>query len=132
MLRRAHGARWHDGAMRMARRLALLILGDDVEPALRPLLGVNFAGSLAFSGGWSFMGIWAIKELEAGKSDLAIAYVVGSVLAASSATWVGTCPITSAGGRSCSSAGPGWPATCWRSSPGSRRRTCAVPTWARS
>jgi predicted MFS family arabinose efflux permease len=70
--------------MRLVRRLALLIFGDDVEPALRPLLGVNFAGSLAFSGGWSFMGIWAIKELEAGKSDLAVAYVVGSVLSASS------------------------------------------------
>jgi predicted MFS family arabinose efflux permease len=68
----------------LVRRFALLIFGDSVDPALRPLLGVNLAGSLAFSGVWSFMGIWAIKELEAGKGQLAIAYVVGSVLSASS------------------------------------------------
>jgi predicted MFS family arabinose efflux permease len=65
-------------------RLARPIFGDDVEPALRPLLGVNLAGSLAFSGGWSFMGIWAIKELQAGKGQLAVAYLVGSILSASS------------------------------------------------
>jgi predicted MFS family arabinose efflux permease len=72
------------GPMRIVRRLARLIFGADVDEGLRPLLGVNLAGSLAFSSGWTFMGIWAIDELGAGKGQLAAAYLVGSILSASS------------------------------------------------
>jgi predicted MFS family arabinose efflux permease len=66
------------------RRLALLVWGDQVEPALRPLLVVGLAGSLAASSVWSFMGIWAIDELGADSSALAVALLVGACLSAAS------------------------------------------------
>ena len=50
------------------------IFGDDVEPALRPLLAVSLAGSLAGSATWSFFGIWAIRELDAGDQGLGVAF----------------------------------------------------------
>ena len=56
----------------MLGRLLRMIWGDDVEPALRPLLIVGFAGSLAGSACWTFIGIWAIDELDASSSQLGL------------------------------------------------------------
>ena len=44
----------------MLRRAFRLIWGDDVDPALRPLLLVGFAGSLTGASAWTFIGIWAV------------------------------------------------------------------------
>ena len=66
----------------LVKRIARLIWGDDVEPAMRPVIGVGLAGSLAASSLWSFMGIWAIDELDADSSALAVAFLVGACLAA--------------------------------------------------
>ncbi len=66
--------------MRALARIARLIWGDDVEPALRPLLAVVLAGSLAASSAWTFMGIWAIKELGASQAQLGVGYLVGALL----------------------------------------------------
>lgn len=65
----------------MLARLFRLIWGADVERALRPVLGVMLVGSLAFSAGWSFMGIWAIEELGASGSQLGVAFLVGAAVA---------------------------------------------------
>ena len=67
--------------MRLVRRLIQLIWGDDLDDALRPVLGVTLVGSAAASATWSFMAIWAIEELGA-KAELPFALLVGAVLAA--------------------------------------------------
>jgi predicted MFS family arabinose efflux permease len=64
------------------RRLFRLVWGGEVEPALRPLLAVTLAGSLAGSAGFVFVGIWATKELGADKSDLGVAFLVGAFVSA--------------------------------------------------
>lgn len=67
----------------MPGRLFRLIWGDDVERALRPLLIVGFVGSLAGSACWTFVGIWAIDELDASSSQLGLYFVAAAVISAS-------------------------------------------------
>jgi MFS family permease len=95
--------------MILVKRIARLIWGDDVEPALRPLLVVGLAGSLAASSLWSFMGIWAIDRLDADSSALAVTLLVGACLAATSgyvaghtSDYVGRRPVILAGWASLS------------------------------
>jgi predicted MFS family arabinose efflux permease len=64
------------------RRFFRLVWGAEVEPALRPLLAVTLAGSLAGSAGFVFVGIWATKELGADKSDLGLAVLIGAFVSA--------------------------------------------------
>ena len=64
----------------MLVRLFRLVWGGDVDRALRPVLAVSFAGSVAGSSVFVFLGIWAIKQLHAGQSRLAVAYLVGALL----------------------------------------------------
>ena len=68
--------------MRIFGRLFRLVWGADVDRALRPVLAVSLAGALAFSSVWSFIGIWAIEELEASSSQLAFAFLFGAAAAA--------------------------------------------------
>lgn len=70
--------------MRLIRRLARLIWGDDVDLALRPLLVVNLVGSIAGSTLFVFMGIWAINELGASNKALSFGFLVGACLAGAS------------------------------------------------
>ncbi len=65
-------------------RLVRLVFGASVDPALRPLLGVSLAGSIAFSAGWTFIGIWAIDELGASHTALGLAFLVGALIGAAS------------------------------------------------
>ena len=67
---------------RVAARFVHLIWGDQLDAALRPLVAQGLASSLAASAGWSFLGIWAIKELRAGQTALGLAFTVGAVLGA--------------------------------------------------
>ena len=67
----------------MVRPLVALyrvIFGTDTDPALRPILGINFAGSLATSTVFSFVGIWAIKRLGADQTLLGLAYLVSALI----------------------------------------------------
>ena len=68
--------------MRLFARLFRLVWGGEVEPALRPVLALGLAGAVAGSSGWSFMGIWAITELDAEGSQLGFAFLGGACLAA--------------------------------------------------
>lgn len=65
--------------MRLFRRVFRLVWGGEVDPALRPVLAVSFAGSIAGSAGWTFVGIWAIEELGASSQQLAVAYLLAAV-----------------------------------------------------
>jgi hypothetical protein len=56
----------------MLGRLLRLIWGDEVDRALRPILIVGFAGSLAGSAAWTFIGIWAIDGLDASSAQLGV------------------------------------------------------------
>jgi predicted MFS family arabinose efflux permease len=63
-------------------RLFRLVWGDDVDPAIRGLLGFTFSETLAFASLWTFMGIWAIEELGASEGQLGIAYLANAVAGA--------------------------------------------------
>ena len=66
--------------VRLVRRVVQLVWGDDLDDALKPVLGVTLVGSAAASATWSFMAIWAIEELDA-KQELPFALLVSAVLA---------------------------------------------------
>jgi predicted MFS family arabinose efflux permease len=66
--------------MKLFARLFRLVWGGDVDRALRPVLAVSLAGSIAGSALYPFMGIWAIKELHAAQTKLAFTYLVGAGL----------------------------------------------------
>jgi predicted MFS family arabinose efflux permease len=66
--------------VRLFARFFRLIWGDDVDRPLRPVLAVSFVGSTCFSAGWSFVGIWAIRELGATKSQLGVAFLIAALL----------------------------------------------------
>ncbi len=59
-----------------------LVWGSDVDRALRPVLAVQLAGSLAGGCVFPFLGIWAIKHLHAGQPAVGAVYLVGAVIAA--------------------------------------------------
>jgi MFS family permease len=67
--------------VRVIHRLIHVVWGDDLDDALRPVLGVTLVGTAAGSATWSFMAIWAIEELDA-KAELPFALLVGAVFAA--------------------------------------------------
>ena len=69
--------------MGVVRRVIHLIWGDDLDDAVRPVLGVTLASSAAGSATWSFMAIWAIEELDA-KAELPFALLIGAAFAATS------------------------------------------------
>ena len=62
-------------------RLARLIWGGEVDRALRPVLAVQLAGTIAGSAAYPFLGIWAIKHLGASQGTLGSTLLVGAVLA---------------------------------------------------
>jgi predicted MFS family arabinose efflux permease len=68
--------------MRLLGRVFTLVWGADVDRALRPILAVQLAGSLAGGCAFPFLGIWAIKQLGASQGNVGLAYLVGAVLAA--------------------------------------------------
>src|SRR5207253_3040424 len=67
-------------AVRPLAALYRVIFGSDTDRALRPILAINFAGSLAGSTVWSFVGIWAIKKLGADQALLGLAYLVSALI----------------------------------------------------
>ena len=66
--------------MRPLAALLRVIFGSDTDRALRPILGISFAGSLAGSTVWSFIGIWAIKRLGADQTALGLAYLISALI----------------------------------------------------
>jgi predicted MFS family arabinose efflux permease len=66
------------------RRLFQLVWGGDVDRALRPVLAVQLAGSVAVGTAFPFLGIWAIKHLGASQGALGTTFLIGAVLAAGS------------------------------------------------
>ncbi|HUJ55832.1 MAG TPA: MFS transporter [Gaiellaceae bacterium] len=65
-------------------RVFRLVWGSEVDRALRPVLAVQLAGSLAGGCVAPFLGIWAIKHLDAGQPAVGVVYLIGAVVAAGS------------------------------------------------
>jgi predicted MFS family arabinose efflux permease len=68
--------------MRVFARLFRLVWGAEIDRALRPVLAVALAGSIAGSSLFTFMGIWAIRELGASGRALGTTFLLGAALAA--------------------------------------------------
>ena len=68
--------------MALFGRVFRLVWGGEIDRALRPVLAVALAGSIAGSSLFTFMGIWAIKELGASGRSLGATFLVGAILAA--------------------------------------------------
>ena len=68
--------------MRLFAALFRLVWGSDVDRALRPILAVRLAGSVASSSGYVYLGIWAVHELGASTKELSLVFPAGAVLAA--------------------------------------------------
>ena len=68
--------------MTLFGRVFRLVWGGEIDRALRPVLAVALAGSIAGSSLFTFMGIWAIKELGASGRSLGATFLVGAILAA--------------------------------------------------
>lgn len=66
--------------MTLFARLFRLVWGGDVDRALRPVLAVSLAGSVANASLFTYLGIWAIKDLHASQSLVGLAYGIGAVL----------------------------------------------------
>ncbi len=64
----------------MIRRL----IGDDVSPAIRPLLAVQAATSLAGSMAFSYLVLWGIDRLHASGSALGLAFLATAIASAAS------------------------------------------------
>jgi MFS family permease len=62
----------------MLRRL----IGDDVDPAIRPLLAVQAATSLAGSMAFSYLALWGIDRLHASGQALGLAFLTTAVASA--------------------------------------------------
>jgi predicted MFS family arabinose efflux permease len=67
--------------LNLLARFIRLVWGGEVDRALRPVLAVSMAGSIAGSTAYPFIGIWAIRHLGAPQGTLAFAYLIGAVLA---------------------------------------------------
>jgi predicted MFS family arabinose efflux permease len=58
------------------------VLGGTIDRVLMPILAVTFAGSVTGGMMWSFIGIWAIKRLDASNSQLAFGFLGGAIMGA--------------------------------------------------
>lgn len=63
------------------RPILRLIFGAEVDRALRPVLAVAFAGGLANSTGFPFLGIWAIRHLGASQGQLSFGFLASAITA---------------------------------------------------
>ena len=64
------------------RRLIHIAFGPDLDKAIRPVLLVGFGGTFAMTILFPYLGIYALRELGASQSQLAITFVVSALLAA--------------------------------------------------
>ena len=65
----------------MLGRLYRLVFGDDVDPALNPVLVLGTVGAIANAAVFTYVGIWALRDLGASQKQLASAFLVGALLA---------------------------------------------------
>ena len=63
-------------------RLIRLVWGGEVDRALRPVLAVGLAGSIAGGAMYPFLGIWALQELGASQGELSVGFLLGAFTAA--------------------------------------------------
>jgi predicted MFS family arabinose efflux permease len=70
-----------DAVVGLFGRFFRLVWGDDVPRPLRPVLGVQFCGSVAMSALWTYIGIWALERLDASSTAIGITFTCGALAA---------------------------------------------------
>jgi MFS family permease len=68
--------------METLQRVLRRIFGGEIDRPLLPLLAVTLSGSIAGSMLWTFIGIWAIKRLDASNVQLAFGFLGGAMAGA--------------------------------------------------
>ena len=61
--------------------LVRLIWGRDLDPALRPVIGVAIGSSVAKATAFTFLGVWAIEQLDATQVELSFGFLGGAIAA---------------------------------------------------
>ena len=75
------GDRMTSDLPRQERDVVHRIVGDSIDPVLRPVLGVMLLQAIAESAQASFLGLWALRSLGSSQSELGFAFA-GSAIAA--------------------------------------------------
>jgi MFS family permease len=70
------------------RGLVGRLVGGEIDPALRPVLGVSLLQAIATSARVSFMGLWALRALGSSQTELGIAFA-GAAIASLIAGYLG-------------------------------------------
>jgi MFS family permease len=70
------------------RGLISRLVGGEIDPALRPVLGVSLLQAIATSARVSFMGLWALRALGSSQTELGIAFA-GAAIASLIAGYLG-------------------------------------------
>ena len=65
----------------MTEGLVRLIWGRDLDPALRPVIGVACVSSIAKATAFTFLGVWAIEQLDATQVELSFGFLGGAIAA---------------------------------------------------
>jgi len=65
--------------VRFLSRVIRLVWGDEVDPALRPVLAVGLVGTFVGSSVYPFLGVWALTHLGASQVELSLALLAGAL-----------------------------------------------------
>jgi MFS family permease len=61
------------------RALAARVVGGEIDPPLRPVLGVAFLQAVAEGAQMSFLGLWALRSLGSSQAQLGLAFAAAAV-----------------------------------------------------
>jgi predicted MFS family arabinose efflux permease len=71
--------------VRTRSKLLGLVFGGELDPLLRRVLLAQFASTVAIAGFWYYVGIWAIRSLGAGSSQLGVTFLLDAAAGAAGA-----------------------------------------------
>jgi predicted MFS family arabinose efflux permease len=57
------------------------VVGDSIDPVLRPVLGVTLLQAIAESAQASFLGLWALRELGSSQAELGVTFAAAAIAA---------------------------------------------------
>ena len=76
-----HPARAGVAVASQSRLASCTCLGRELDPALRPVIGVAIGSSVARATAFTFLGVWAIKQLHASQVELSFGFLGGAIAA---------------------------------------------------
>jgi predicted MFS family arabinose efflux permease len=63
------------------RGLGGRLVGGEIDPAIRPVLGVAFLQAIAEGAQTSFLGLWALRSLRSSQTELGLAFAAAAIAA---------------------------------------------------